>query len=200
MPANVDLALDRGAAISGRVVYDDGSPAIGWMLSVATPGGTGDDINPSSALMAQSLAISGGGQIFKTDDLGRYRIDGLTAGSYLVRASLTATPVGISATNAGDGGSGIVLTAYSGNTWSRADAKPMTLTAGEDRPGVDITIPSHALHSIVGHVYAKSDDHTLNVGQVTLTAQSDPRLRLPPPFVTTEVSISTTFPVASLTR
>lgn len=176
--AHADLVLERGGAISGRIVYDDGSPAIGWMLSVATPGATSDDINPSSALMAQSLAISGAGQIFKTDDLGRYRIDGLTAGSYLVRASLTATPVGISATNVGDGGTGIALTAYSGNTWSRSDATPVTLTAGEDRPGVDITIPSHALHNIIGYVYAKSDGHTLNVGKVTLTSKSNPTLQL----------------------
>ena len=30
--ARVDLRLERGAAVSGRIVYDDGSPAVGWML------------------------------------------------------------------------------------------------------------------------------------------------------------------------
>jgi hypothetical protein len=34
VPAHQDLRLERGAAISGHVMFDDGSPAAGWTMSV----------------------------------------------------------------------------------------------------------------------------------------------------------------------
>jgi hypothetical protein len=174
----VDLRLERGAAVSGRILFDDGSPAAGWTLAVMKPGAPESPSDAASALMAQALALSGAAQISKTDDLGRYRISGLTGGDYIVRATLIAAPIGISASNIGDGGSGINLAVYSGDTFSRADAKPISLTMGEEYTGADITVPAHALHNIVGHVYAKSDGHTLNVGSVTLTAKSNAALHM----------------------
>jgi len=116
--------------------------------------------------------------LFKTDDLGHYRISGLVPGEYALRASLVATATGISASNLGDGGSGINLVVYSGDTFSRAKAKPVTLGAGDEHTGVDITIPAHSLHNITGHVYAKADSHTLNMGGVTLTSKDNPALHL----------------------
>jgi hypothetical protein len=174
----VDLRLDRGAAVSGRIVYDDGSPAVGWMLSAVKPKTPEEPGDATALMMAQALSMSGGAQVFKTDDEGNYRISGLAAGEYALRASLVATALGISASNIGDGGSGISLTVYSGDTFSRENAKAIKLTAGEEQPGVDITIPSRSLHNIVGHVYAKSDGHTLNVGSVALTSKSNPALHL----------------------
>jgi hypothetical protein len=176
--ARADLRLERGAAVSGRIVFDDGSPAVGWTLSVVKPKTPEEPGDASAAMMAQALSLSGGAQIFKTDDLGHYRIAGLEGGEYALRASLTATAIGISATNMGDGGSGISLTVYSGDTFNRENAKAIKLTAGEEQPGVDITIPARALHNIVGHVYAKSDGHTLNVGDIALTSKSNPALHL----------------------
>jgi len=78
----------------------------------------------------------------------------------------------------GYGGTGIKLTVYSGDTFSRASAKSFKLTFGEEQPGNDITIPAHTLHNITGHVYAKSDGHTLNVGQVNLSVKDNPALHL----------------------
>lgn len=176
--ARADLRLERGAAMSGRIVFDDGSPAVGWTLSVVKPTTPEEPGDATAAMMAQALSLSGGAQVFKTDDRGNYRISGLAAGEYALRASLAATAIGISASNIGDGGSGIILTVYSGDTFSREDAKAVKLTAGEEQSGVDITIPSRSLHNIVGHVYAKSDGHTLNVGDVALTSKSNPALHL----------------------
>jgi hypothetical protein len=174
--AHADLRIERGAAIGGRVLYDDGSPAAGWILSVVKPGTPGSAADASELLMSQALAMSGAAQIAKTDDLGRYRIAGLAAGSYAVRATLVATPIGITAANIGDGGSGINLTVFSGDTFNRADAKPIAVSAGEEFTGADIAVPARSLHNIAGHVYAQADAHTLNVGQVVLTSKSDPAL------------------------
>jgi hypothetical protein len=174
--ANAELSLERGAAISGRLLYDDGSPAAGWTLSVIKPGTPDSASEAATAAMNNALAISGAAQISKSDDLGRFRITGLIPGSYALRAFLNAPSIGITASNIGDGGSGINLAVYSGDTFSRADAKPLTVSAGEEYSGAEITISTHALHNITGHVYSKSDAHTLNTGSVALTSKSNPAL------------------------
>ena len=176
--AHADLRLERGAAVSGRVTFDDGTPASGWTLSVIKPKTPEDPSEAMAAAMGPALAMMGGAQAVKTDDHGHYRIAGLAPGEYALKASLIATGVGISATNMGDGGTGINITVFTGDTFSRADAKPFKLTPGDETSGVDITVPAHALHNIVGHVYAKSDGHPLNVGQVTLTTKSNPTLHV----------------------
>jgi hypothetical protein len=174
--AHADVRIERGAAISGRILYEDGSPAVGWILSVIKPGSTASAADAATQAMSQALAMSGAAQVAKTDDLGRFRIAGLAAGQYAIQATLIAPSVGINATNIGDGGSGINLAVYSGSTFSRADAKAISVAAGEENTGGEITIPSHRLHNIVGHVYAQSDAHALNVGSVTLSSKSDPGL------------------------
>jgi hypothetical protein len=174
--AHTELRLERGAAISGTILYDDGSPAAGWTLSVIKPGTHDTDAEAASLKMNQALAMSGAAQVAKSDDLGHFRITALAPSDYAVRATLAAPSIGINARNIGDGGTGISLAVYSGNTFSRADAKSFTVSAGEERSGVDITIPDHSLHSVGGHVYAKSDAHALNVGAVNLTSKSDPSL------------------------
>jgi hypothetical protein len=176
--AQTDVRIERGAAISGRILYDDGSPASGWILSVIKPGSPDSAADAASVTMNQALAMSGAVQLAKTDDLGHFRITGLSAGEYALRATLLATPIGITAANIGDGGSGINLAVYTGSTFDRAKAKAVTVSAGQEYSGEDITIPDRTLHSITGHVYAKSDGHTLNVGQVTLTSQNNPALHL----------------------
>jgi len=172
--ARADLRLERGGAISGRILYDDGSPAVGWTLAVIKPKSVDDPADAAAAAMAPALAMMGAGQPSKTDDLGRFRVAGLAPGEYALRASLTATGVGISAANMGDGGSGVSLVVYTGDTFDRAQAKAIKITAGDEQPGVDITIPARKLHNISGRVLAKDDGHTLNVGQVALTAKDNP--------------------------
>lgn len=176
--AHADLRLERGAAVSGRVLYDDGSPASGWTLTLSKAKSTEQAGDAAAAVMDQAMAMSGMAQVSKTDDLGRYRIAGQTAGEYVVRAMLIATPVGISASNMGDGGSGVFLSVYSGNTFNRAEAKTVTLVAGSEHPGIDLTIPANSLHNITGHVYSKTDGHALNMGSVMLTNKSNSALHL----------------------
>jgi len=176
--AAVDLRLERGAAISGRILFDDGTPAVGWSLSAIQPGSTDDGSETANLAMSQALAMSGGAQIFKTDDLGHYRISGLEAGDLALRASLTAPNIGINASNLTEGGTGIQLAVYTGDTFDRAHAKPIHLTVGEEHAGVDITIPARSLHSIVGQVVSKADSHPLNSGSISLTTKDNPALNL----------------------
>jgi hypothetical protein len=176
--ARLDLHLDRGGAISGTLLYDDGNPASGWTLSVIKPKSPEDPGEATAAAMGQALAMMGATPPVKSDDLGHFRISGLPPGDYALKASLLATGVGISATNMGEGGSGIVLAAYSGNTFTRDDAKSIHVIPGQEQPGEDITIPARKLRNISGHAYAKSDGHALNVGIVTLTRKDNPAVNL----------------------
>ena len=176
--ARAEITLERGAAISGRVLFDDGSPAAGWTLSVVKPGTKENVSDAVQAAMNQSLAMSGAVQLAKSDDLGHFRITGLGAGDYAVRATMIAPSIGVTAGNIMEGGSGINLTVYSGNTFNRADAKPVTVAAGEEYSGAEITVPASSLHNITGHVNAKSDGHTLNAGHVALSSKSNPALQL----------------------
>jgi hypothetical protein len=176
--ARADVTLERGAAISGRILFDDGSPAAGWTLSVIKPGTKENAADAAQAVMNQSLALSGAVQLAKSDDLGHFRITGLTPGEYAVRATMIAPSIGVTAGNIMEGGSGINLTVYSGSTFNRADAKPLTVAAGEEYSGAEITVPSSSLHNITGHVNAKSDGHTLNTGHVVLTSKSNPALHV----------------------
>jgi hypothetical protein len=170
--------MERGAAISGRVLYDDGNPASGWTLTVVKPGNAEDPSEDVAAAMAPALAMGGMAQLTKTDDRGYYRLSGLSTGEYVLRCSLSATALGINSTNMGDGGTGIKLVVYSGDTFGRANAKSIKLIAGDEQTSYNITVPSRHLHNITGHVVAKTDGHTLNVGQVNLTVKDNPALHL----------------------
>ncbi len=176
--ARADVRMERGAAVSGRLLYDDGTPATGWTLTAVKPTSLDDPADAVAATMAPALAMGGFAQLSKTDDRGNYRISGLAAGEYVLRASLDATPVGINNNNTGDGGSGIKLVAYSGDTFTRAQARTFKLIAGDERVGVDIIVPARHLHNILGRVVSRADGHTLNVGQVNLTVKDNPAVTL----------------------
>lgn len=176
--ARADVRMERGAAIGGHLLYDDGTPAVGWTMTAVKPTASDDPADAVAATMAPALAMGGFAQLSKTDDRGNYRISGLAPGEYVLRASLDATPVGINNNNVGDGGSGIKLVAYSGDTFTRAQAKTFKLIAGDERVGVDIIVPARHLHTILGHVVSKADGHTLNVGQVNLTVKDNPAVTL----------------------
>jgi hypothetical protein len=184
--ARADLRLERGAAISGRILYDDGSPATGWTVSVIQPNSPEEQSNMIAAVANMQLAESGAAEIPKTDDLGHYRIPALPPGEYAVRAVFFPINInyeailGNGSDDADDSevnnpfGGGIDIAVYSGDTFFRSDAKPIKLTDGEDLPAVDITIPARNLHRISGHVVAKSDGHSISHGMLMLTSKDKP--------------------------
>ena len=175
--ARIDLRIERGAAASGRILFDDGSPAAGWAVSALQSISDDDARDAQTVFRSQILSFGYGVPIAKTDDLGRFRLSGLAAGEYTLRATLLAPasgPRGMG--NMTD--NGLILTVYSGDTFSHAKAKPVRLVAGEERAGADINIPSRELHNIAGQVVARSDGHAINAGQVVLTAKDDPSVHL----------------------
>ena len=164
--AAIDIRLERGAAVSGTIRFDDGSPASGMHVGVVRKTKDKSGSNPTD------IGIPGNES---TDDLGHYRISGLRDGEYIVETMLAHMDFVPGETHA-LGLSGVmrsVLIIYSGDATRKSDAVPFKLGGGEERTGEDITIPLSKLHAISGVVTAARDGHPINSGNLEILVSGD---------------------------
>jgi len=162
-PAHVDLRIERGASLSGVVRYDDGSPApsVSPILMRLQDDGKWKQMGPGGILPTAS------------DDRGHYRIFGIAAGKYAVKAALPTSQASI---GLGGGASSVslhvnmgdALEVYSGGALREKDVKPVEVGPGADVDGIDIIFPLDNLHTVAGSVVAKADGHPVNAGMITL--------------------------------
>jgi hypothetical protein len=170
LPVGVTVTIERGAAVSGTVLYDDGSPASGIQMELLAPSKTG-----WTTIMFSS-PISNSGFFVQTDDQGRYRLSGLPAGKYSIKAQLRLSKTTYKIDRYGSSttsGAGYSLDIYASNTTRQKDAEGFVLTPGEERRGVDIEIPVSKLHSVRGNIVAAHDGHVLNGGSLALLYPDD---------------------------
>lgn len=151
-----NLTLERGAAISGRVLYSDGSPASQVSIDLedtamkAKPGATPEDsINVGRIMRAMFTQ-----QTLSTDDQGRFRVAGVPAGTYRVAAvqSLGRSDLNDNFGMFGSAADTSALHFYSGDTLRRKAAKTYELRAGDEVNGLEITIPDRAFHRVGGRL------------------------------------------------
>ncbi|MBZ5559993.1 MAG: carboxypeptidase-like regulatory domain-containing protein [Acidobacteriia bacterium] len=123
----VEFALERGAAISGHVMDEDGEPLVSATVEV------GRAIMQNGRL----LFISAGGTT--TDDLGEYRVGGLPAGAFVVAAFGFPPP----SARASSGGQLDPMlrphTVYYPQSLTVTQATPVSLRTGDDISSVDVT-------------------------------------------------------------
>jgi hypothetical protein len=165
-----NVSLERGAVISGRVQWADGTAAANVSVSpVAT--------QENAALEAafQTIPLYNSGNFGTTNDRGVYRIAGLAPGEYVVRVVLP---------NPLPGGSSrgmrnvTRITVYAPGIFRKAEAKTVTLRVGEERSDVDIVLDMRGLHTVSGHVSAASGGAVVNSGSVQLSDANAPELSL----------------------
>ena len=176
--ATADIVLERGAAISGRVLYADGSPA--GQLSVQPQDAKASDkplptnVPFDPIVMMKTMFTRSS---YTTDDLGRFRLNGLKPGLYRV----VVTEPSLSGGSQNDDGmamfSGLIgdpggFHFYSGDTFHKKAAKTFTLTAGDELTGIDIRLPVDGFHAVAGLLTAK-DGRPINMGNLTLTDTTD---------------------------
>lgn len=174
----LDLKLELGASISGRILFEDGSPAAGWKVSAIPYTGIQTAPAPGASLGLSASDMPGmTDMLFQathiTDDRGAYRIAGLAPGPYLIRAVLTA---GNASAGTALASGTMHLTVFSGNATRTEEAKPVSVASREDRKGEDLTMPLSRLHTISGTVLAKLDGHPVNSGTVQLREDADTSL------------------------
>lgn len=119
----VEIRLNRGAAISGRVLDELGDPVPGVRVAAQTREKAASDASD------QAIGV--------TDDRGEYRLAGLTAGSFVVAVTIAraVTPQQI----VGTFSSSLQRTYYPGVS-TLAEAQELNLRPGDDRPGIDFTV------------------------------------------------------------
>jgi hypothetical protein len=158
--AHVEIKLERGASISGTIHYDDGSPAptVAPVLMALDKDGKWKEL--SSSGMLPTL----------TDDRGHYRIFGMAAGKYAIKAALPTmqTTTGLGASVSLHMSPGDALFVYSGGAMREKDIKPVAVSPGDDVDGVDVIFPLDNLHAVSGSVVAKADNHPVDSGTVLL--------------------------------
>jgi hypothetical protein len=176
-----DITLERGAALSGRVLYSDGAPATQVIIEVedvAAKKLSGE--KQQQAMVATTMMRS----IFThqnqdTDDQGRFRISGLKPGTYRVAAISSSTnpdsqagdmpALGLLLGGMADPGA---LRVYSGDTLHSKAAKTYEVRSGDEVSGIDITIPLNAYHQVKG-ILTAVDGRVINRATLTLTDTTD---------------------------
>jgi hypothetical protein len=170
MGASVNISLERGAAVSGTVLFDDGSPAPGVGVRLLTH-------KKDKWIPIETGSADGMGTGKDTDDHGYYRISGVPAAEEcLVEVTLSASSStsyvsanGMSVSSDDE----FNLHFYSGGAFRPGKGKPFALKLGEDRPGEDVVLPLAKLRKVQGAVTAQKDGHTLNKASIELLFADD---------------------------
>ena len=148
----VNIPVKRGGAISGRVAYADGDPAIGIKIEVMKK--TEDGFMPVIPnLSSVATLYNGGAGVYQTDDRGYFRSAGLPAGKYIVRITEKGKHSGggeLGYTRGVDSGS--LLTMYYPDVFVLSLARVVDIELGQDSPEIAIVIPDRDLRKITGKV------------------------------------------------
>jgi hypothetical protein len=171
-PANAEVTLVRGGAISGNISYDDGDPAIGLRVAVLAR-----TLREGKETWSPFNFPGTPFSLIVTDDRGNYRISGLPDRKYIVQVTLDSsefiTYVSSGASSSTGSNNTTQLIIYSGNTPRLKDAAPFSVGLREERTGEDIRIPLSKLHRVSGLIVSAHDGHTINSEAVILYSTDD---------------------------
>jgi hypothetical protein len=187
--ASSDVTVERGAAVSGKVLWDDGSPVSRAIVTVQVSAGAVDgtgapaakpkSLPPQFGMLAMAGGFSGGGGsgiVAISDDLGQYRIAGLAPGSYVVKVTLqvhTSFSMQAGAMNMNSMFADKPLVIFAPAALHQADAKALTVKAGDEQTDEDVTVNLAGMHTVSGKVASVEDHHGINSATVALTDASD---------------------------
>ena len=162
---DVQVAARRGGAISGRIMYADGDPAIGVKVEIlrkVKEKYTAVIPNFSSIF---SMMMGGGGGGFQTDDRGVYRFAGLPNGEYIVKVTENASHSDNKSRGGGYGGGldealfggSSLLTMFYPDVFTTEKAQIVNLVAGQEQSEINIYIPERDLYTVEGRVINSKD-------------------------------------------
>lgn len=168
---STEVHILRGAAISGTIRFDDGSPDTGASVMIFRKDKLGKWTGFRTFIVGHPNADN-------TDDQGHYRIGGLPAGEYLVATDLQLSDIVVGNILSTTGFSWSTNDRYSLNIYfpdntRQRDAKPVKLDEGQEANSIDIEIPLTKLHAVTGNVIEAGTGQTVNAGTVALVYPDD---------------------------
>jgi len=141
--AAITLRLVRGGTIVGRVLDDEGEPVVRARVSAVQRRSMGG---------AWRLVSTGSGAHAATDDLGQYRLYGLTPGEFYVSAAYSPAMFGpVVDDQSGEPRFGFANTFHPSAT-GLDGAKRVAVASGQETGGVDITLARVKVASVSGRV------------------------------------------------
>lgn len=169
-----DITMPRGSVITGRVVDEFGEPVADAMVN-----------GLRSVWLNGRRRLQAIGRSAMTNDLGQYRLYGLSPGDYYVNASvrdaaameLTMASLSGAASGAGPampGGqpsAGYAPTYFPG-TGNAADAQKITVAAGQEAQGTDFALAPVRLARVAGTVLT-SDGKPLEGSMINVVPRGD---------------------------
>lgn len=166
-----EVRILKGAAISGTIRFDDGSPDAGAGVRLFHK----DKSGKWAGFRIFMLGRPGNSGV---DDQGHYRISGLPAGEYLVATDLQLSDIVVdhlfsSSGYSSSSNSRFALNIYYPNSTRQRDAKPIKLDDGEEASSVDIEIPLTKLHSVTGSIVEAGTGQAVNAATVALLYPDD---------------------------
>lgn len=160
------VRVKRGAAISGKVTYADGDPAINASVRI---------FRKREGKWTQVIGRTPEDAI--TDERGVYRVSGLWPGEYLVGAAEQKWNVELNAQDKPDeprllNRSVLGISYYDGaNTMTSATV--LTIQAGDEQKDINITLADRPVHSISGTVVFKGSTRAVGRARVTLKRKDE---------------------------
>jgi len=170
---SADLSLQKGGAVTGRVIWSDGTPLARATVTLESVKKLSQSI-PAPFLLLNNPSMGAGSQLV-TDDLGRYRIVGVPPGDYFVKVSFQPrTQVAITGgvIDAVQHKSADSIVVYAPNTFYVSAAATVTIADNEEHSDLDISFDLNGLHTVRGQVVSAEDHHHLNGGLIVLEDQS----------------------------
>jgi hypothetical protein len=166
---NVELEMERGGSIEGRVTFTDGRPAHTGMQVAA-------EIAVSVEVETEPGKFSRFGGAAHTDSDGHYSVEGLPTGRYIVFAAFPGNMV--LTTRGRVGASGRIILAPSSVRASKAEV--VEVQQPKSHGGVDIQVSMQELHSVAGTV-VDSSGNPITDGLIRLYPKGEPDLSLAVP-------------------
>ena len=169
-----EVRMERGAAISGTVRFDDGSPAAELEVELLHRDAKGKWI----AVHDQEHPHLGGN--VETDDRGYFRIASLLPDEYLVKVMMRLSDTKLSRNGEGDNETMYAyfvgrfeLPFYGAGVARQKDATTAKVNAGQELTGQDMLLPIQKLRHVTGRVAAGADAHIVNAAKVSMVTRDD---------------------------
>lgn len=172
------IQVKMGGAISGRISYADGGPAIGVRVEILRK--VADEYLPTLPnFTALSQAIVGGAGTFRTDDRGQYRFAGLPEGEYIVKVTeemVHSNDPGRPNRMGFDDmifGSASLVSVFFGDAFDLENAQKLKVEFGQEYSEANIVIPERPLHILEGRLISAKDKLPIRGARLTVTLVGD---------------------------